>query len=276
MGFEFDRRDYIEITSFAIAAQPEGGRVVLLKSIDSRTITVPLGYRDSESEPDDGAALGYGTMPSPQINEVPERVLRVTLEEVTPWGIIAEIHVEDGVGFRRVPCGTSQAFGFALTRKCPVFIRRSLLDCEEVVVEGVPNLDLGTPKGVSWIRPEREPVSIEVGHNESPIVRIAGVILQQAIDDRASEVTIEPSDVGIQVKYLVQGAWREAMTLPSYLQAPLMARLKSTAGMSSAVRMEPQEGFIPARYRDGRYDIAVSVRPAPLGETLSMKIAPVR
>ena len=107
---------------------------------------------------------------------------------------------------------------------------------------------------------------------EGPIVRVANTIIQQAISERASDIHVEPQIRNVRIRYRIDGVLHEALTLPKYVQAPLISRYKIMAEMNIAEKRLPQDGRIPIRYQGKEYDLRVSSIPTPHGEKIVMRI----
>ena len=107
---------------------------------------------------------------------------------------------------------------------------------------------------------------------QAPIIRLANALIQQAIQDRASDIHVEPQNRGVRVRYRVDGVLHEAMTVPKNLQAPLISRYKIMAEMNIAERRIPQDGRIEIRQAGKDFDLRVSAIPTPFGEKIVMRI----
>jgi len=107
---------------------------------------------------------------------------------------------------------------------------------------------------------------------QAPIIRLANAIIQQAINDRASDIHAEPQEKLVRVRYRIDGVLMEAMTVPKNLQAPLISRFKIMAEMNIAERRVPQDGRIEVRTEGKDYDLRVSSIPTPFGEKIVMRI----
>ena len=107
---------------------------------------------------------------------------------------------------------------------------------------------------------------------EGPIVRVANTIIQQAINERASDIHVEPQARNLRIRYRIDGVLHEALSLPKYVQAPLISRYKIMAEMNIAEKRLPQDGRIPIRYQNKDYDLRVSSIPTPHGEKIVMRI----
>lgn len=108
--------------------------------------------------------------------------------------------------------------------------------------------------------------------DQAPIIKLANAVIQQAIDDRASDVHVEPGERAVRVRYRIDGVLMEAMTVPKNLQAPLISRFKIMAEMNIAERRVPQDGRIEVRAAGKEFDLRVSSIPTPFGEKIVMRI----
>ena len=108
--------------------------------------------------------------------------------------------------------------------------------------------------------------------DEAPIIRIAKVLIQRAIQERASDIHIEPDPAGVRVRYRIDGVLHEVMKIPKYVHAPLISRVKIMSNMNIAERRVPQDGRIHIRHASNDYDLRVSIIPTTLGEKAVMRI----
>ncbi len=106
----------------------------------------------------------------------------------------------------------------------------------------------------------------------APIIRIVNVIIQQAIKDKGSDIHVEPDRRGVRIRYRVDGVLHEVMSVPKYVHAPLVSRIKIMADMNIAERRIPQDGRIHVRVEGKEYDLRVSSLPTVFGEKVVMRI----
>ncbi len=107
---------------------------------------------------------------------------------------------------------------------------------------------------------------------EAPVVRLANIIISKAINEKASDIHIEPSKENIRIRYRTDGILTDAMILPKRAQAPLISRFKIMAEMDIAEKRAPQDGRISANVEGKPYDFRVSTLPAVFGEKIVMRI----
>ncbi|MBC7287222.1 MAG: type II/IV secretion system protein, partial [Armatimonadetes bacterium] len=111
---------------------------------------------------------------------------------------------------------------------------------------------------------------------EAPIIRMAKVLIQRAIQERASDIHIEPERENVRIRYRIDGTLHEVMRLPKYVHAPLVSRVKIMANMNIAEHRVPQDGRIHVRHQGREYDLRVSVVPTTNGEKAVMRILDVQ
>jgi len=107
---------------------------------------------------------------------------------------------------------------------------------------------------------------------QSPITRVFNSLLRYAIKDRASEIHIEPRSEGVFVSFRIEGELREQMTVPQYVMAPLLARIKLMGAMDATKEHVPQAGSIKLALLDRLYELQVGTSPTRFGEKVIIHI----
>ena len=108
----------------------------------------------------------------------------------------------------------------------------------------------------------------EVVGDDAPVVKVVNMMITQALRDRASDVHVEPQGDQVRVRFRIDGALHEALTLPESMGSGLVSRIKIMAGMNIVERRRPQDGQI-AMDIDGR---AVDIRVATTGTVFGEKV----
>jgi type IV pilus assembly protein PilB len=114
--------------------------------------------------------------------------------------------------------------------------------------------------------------SIAKVSEEAPIIRIAYTVIQQAINDGASDIHVEPDKRAVRIRYRIDGVLHEVMPLPKYIEKPLTSRFKIMSDMNIAERRVPQDGRIPVTLSGKDFDLRVSCLPTVNGEKIVMRI----
>jgi general secretion pathway protein E len=108
--------------------------------------------------------------------------------------------------------------------------------------------------------------------NEAPFIRLVNQIIADAVEDRSSDIHIEPGADGVAVRYRIDGHLRQAQLLASGLRAAVTSRLKIMAKLDIAERRMPQDGRIKVPVRGVDIDFRVSTIPTAYGESVVMRI----
>jgi type IV pilus assembly protein PilB len=107
---------------------------------------------------------------------------------------------------------------------------------------------------------------------DAPIIRLANLIINTAIAEKASDIHMEPLKDGLIVRLRVDGVMFESMTLPKKVTGPLTSRFKIVANMDIAEKRVPQDSRISARINGKDYDFRVSTLPVVYGEKIVMRV----
>lgn len=107
---------------------------------------------------------------------------------------------------------------------------------------------------------------------DAPIIRLANLIVNQAVADGASDIHIEPRKDGLVVRLRIDGIMIEAMRLPKKVVAPLTSRFKIVANMDIAEKRAPQDARISATINGKEFDFRVNTLPLIYGEKIVMRV----
>ena len=107
---------------------------------------------------------------------------------------------------------------------------------------------------------------------EGPVIKLANLILVQAIKDRASDIHIEPFEKIVRLRYRIDGALIDATPPPKNLQIALASRLKIMSNLNIAERRLPQDGRMRMRVGGKEVDLRVSFLPTVHGEKCVLRV----
>ena len=110
------------------------------------------------------------------------------------------------------------------------------------------------------------------GDADAPVIRIVDMILTQALRDRASDVHIEPQGELVRIRFRVDGALHDVLTLPNRMGPALVSRLKIMAGMNIVERRRPQDGQIVTTVDGRELDLRVSTLATIWGEKCVLRL----
>jgi len=153
------------------------------------------------------------------------------------------------------------------------------------------NVDKGTPLGEPTAATEATATSENEtdGDSDAPIIQLVHRIIARAVEQRASDIHLEPLARRFRVRYRIDGVLIEAEAPPKRLQAAIISRVKIMAGISIAEKRLPQDGRIQVKLggdRESRsssgigvgeggpatLDLRVSSLPTSHGESIVMRI----
>jgi len=107
---------------------------------------------------------------------------------------------------------------------------------------------------------------------EAPVVKLVDLIIRQAIDERASDIHIEPFKDRSCLRYRIDGALYEIPPPSKHLHVPIVSRIKILAKLDIAEKRLPQDGAITVKLEDRIVDLRVSTVPTVWGEKAVMRI----
>jgi type IV pilus assembly protein PilB len=113
---------------------------------------------------------------------------------------------------------------------------------------------------------------IDAAVEDAPIVRLVNAIMTQAVQDRASDVHIEPTEKDVRVRFRVDGVLHEVMHSPKNIQNGLLSRLKVMAELNIAEKRVPQDGRIGMKVANRQLDLRVATLPTVHGEKIVIRI----
>jgi type IV pilus assembly protein PilB len=107
---------------------------------------------------------------------------------------------------------------------------------------------------------------------EAPVIKLANLIIVQAIKDRSSDIHIEPFEKSVRLRYRVDGVLLDVTPPPKNMQVPLISRLKIMSNLDIAERRLPQDGRMRVRVGGRDVDLRVSILPTVHGEKCVLRI----
>jgi type IV pilus assembly protein PilB len=110
------------------------------------------------------------------------------------------------------------------------------------------------------------------GAEDAPIIKLVNLLITQAVNDRASDIHIEPGERDLKVRFRIDGVLHEVMNPPKSVQAGITSRLKIMADINIAERRIPQDGRIGLTVQGKQIDIRVATLPTVYGEKIVMRL----
>ena len=108
--------------------------------------------------------------------------------------------------------------------------------------------------------------------SDAPAIRAVNRLITSAVEKRASDIHLEPSEGGLQVRMRVDGVMEEHASLPPVMKAAVVSRIKVMAGLNIAERRLPQDGRLRLAVRGHDVDLRVATSPTIHGEGVVLRL----
>ena len=237
---------------------------------EALALQLGLGYQTLPLEPD---PLALATVPSGlalrrwilPLSLVP-RGIRVAMVDPLDLAAVDDLQFHTG---RRVTAVVAPA----------VTLRQAILRAYRTDL----GPDQGAPgsirdSGPAPLEPLLIPTSSTTGPPESdlaadaPVVQLVDRLLREAVALGASDLHVEPTEAGLEVRARVDGILRQVSLLPLGDQALVLSRIKVVAGMDISVRRRPQDGGFRIQEAARKLSVRVSTLPVEGGEKAVLRI----
>ncbi|MDD4939740.1 MAG: ATPase, T2SS/T4P/T4SS family [Candidatus Omnitrophica bacterium] len=107
---------------------------------------------------------------------------------------------------------------------------------------------------------------------EPPVMKVTNMILEEAINKRASDILIEPWDKQLRLRYRIDGILQLQKAPPKSMHPPIVSRIKVMSDLNIAEHRLPQDGRFKAEISGREVDFRVSVLPSSFGEKVAIRI----
>jgi type IV pilus assembly protein PilB len=108
--------------------------------------------------------------------------------------------------------------------------------------------------------------------DDAPIVRYVNSLIEQSIQNRASDLHLEPTEHGMRIRYRIDGVMHEVDSVPKAVQSALISRLKIMASVDITERRVPQNGRITVQIRQRSVDLRMATLPTVWGEKVVLRV----
>ncbi|MGO8871566.1 MAG: type II/IV secretion system protein [Acidimicrobiales bacterium] len=113
---------------------------------------------------------------------------------------------------------------------------------------------------------------IQAVTEEAPIVRYVNLLILQALNERASDIHVEPTGSELRIRYRIDGVLHDVSTAPRAISAAVTTRLKVMADMNVAEHRIPQDGRISLNVGSKGIDLRIATLPTIHGEKVVMRV----
>ena len=114
--------------------------------------------------------------------------------------------------------------------------------------------------------------ALAASSEEAPVIKLANLIVLQAIKDRASDIHLEPFEKQMRLRYRIDGVLIDATPPPKQMQLALASRFKIMSNLDIAERRLPQDGRMRVKVSGRDFDLRVSVLPTVHGEKIVLRV----
>lgn len=113
---------------------------------------------------------------------------------------------------------------------------------------------------------------LKMQSQQAPIVRIVNLVINEAIQENASDIHIEPQADSLIVRDRIDGVLYEVHQLPRWIHGAVVSRIKIMADMDIAEKRIPQDGKVRISADQGYYDLRISTLPSIFGEKVVIRL----
>ena len=112
---------------------------------------------------------------------------------------------------------------------------------------------------------------------EAPVAKIVDIIISHAVEGKASDIHIEPSEDDLRVRYRLDGILHNSLVLPVKISAAVVSRIKILSSLKIDETRKPQDGRFRFNLASGgniekSVDLRISTFPTVNGEKIVMRI----
>ena len=115
-------------------------------------------------------------------------------------------------------------------------------------------------------------VEKQLEESTGSIAKFVNQIITNAIDNKVSDIHIEPRLSGYIVRYRKDGMLQKTFDIPAKAETSVIARFKVLSRMNIAEHRRPQDGTFSIKYKGGSYDFRINTLPVSGKEKVCIRI----
>lgn len=192
---------------------------------------------------------------------VEEGTLRVAI--LDPLNVIALDEIKRATGFRRIEplVATETELNQAIDR---------FYGMEATLEEMVRKVQ---STGAGLLGDEADlPETLEKLAEETSVVQLVNLVINQGINERASDIHVEPDEDTLRVRFRIDGVLQDTAEFPRKLHPAVISRLKVLGELDIAEKRVPQDGRFVVRSGGRDIDVRLSTLPTVFGEKAVMRL----
>ncbi|OQX79041.1 MAG: hypothetical protein B6D56_07835 [Candidatus Omnitrophica bacterium 4484_70.1] len=149
------------------------------------------------------------------------------------------------------------------------YYKKSLSDTVEEIIKDV---EIGSFEVIKEERKEVKEEEITHFIEDAPIIKLTNYILRRAVEEKASDIFIEPLEEKSRVRFRIDGFLREAEVFPKKMHPFVVSRIKVMANLNIAEHRLPQDGRFRMNISGREVDFRVSILSSTLGEKATLRV----
>jgi len=111
-----------------------------------------------------------------------------------------------------------------------------------------------------------------MGSEEAPIIKLVASTFREAVQNKASDIHIEPQQNYLRIRFRIDGELQEVASLPPELAQPIISRIKVLSEMKLDENRIPQDSRFRSLILDREIDFRVATFPTPNGEKIAIRV----
>ncbi|MBX3422555.1 MAG: type II/IV secretion system protein [Pirellulaceae bacterium] len=217
--------------------------------------------------------------------KIPDEVIQLVPESVARENSVIPYAEEDGV----IHVLLSDPFDLETTEKLRFILNRRIetaLAPRDAIQEAI-NRYYGQVEGesadsilqeftdtqIDFTETAEDSAAVEMADDSSaPVVRLVQMMIQEAVQLRASDIHVEPFEDRVRIRYRIDGVLVERDSPPRRLLGAILSRIKILASIDIAERRRPQDGRIKVTVGEKELDLRVSFIPTNHGQSAVMRL----
>lgn len=203
--------------------------------------------------------LRYNIMPIGKIGN------SLTLAMVDPMDIFLIEDIERKYGFSVCPviaCNSEirELIEKSYSENVSTAIKEVIKDVKENIIELVKEEEITDTEEIAY------------AIDDIPVIKITNYILRHAVEEKASDIFIEPLNKQMRVRYRIDGILREIDFFPKNMLNFVVSRIKVMANLDITEHRLPQDGRFRMIFDQREVDFRVSILPSILGEKAVLRL----
>ena len=216
--------------------------------------------------------------------EIPRSVIELVPESVARENMVLPLALEGNV----MKIAMSDPTNYEVVQKLQFVLNRDIqpaLAVQEQIQECI-NKNYGqtetesvdsmlvefTDTAIEFTQVENAASLAAAEESDAPVVKLVNLIISEAVNQRASDIHVEPYGDRVRIRYRIDGNLMERDAIPKRLQSAMTSRIKIMSNIDISEKRRPQDGRIKMSIAGKHFDLRVSLLPTVHGQSTVMRI----